>query len=292
MTRSKYVGAIDAGGTTFKCGILVPGEEPVAYTRIKTTTPGETIHKCVQWYKEQAELGMHIEKLGVASFGPVDRDPVSQTYGIIFSTPKPSWSQTNLLSALSQALNVDVSLDTDVNAALLAEMRWGAGRGVVSCAYVTIGTGIGAGLFANGSLIGAPLHPEFGHIRVQRHPEDQYSGGCSFHNDCLEGLASAKALTERFGDTTELRADHIGWKMMSFYLAQACSAISLMIRPERVILGGGLMQAPHLLDMVRKDYHSLQADYLNETTDNISKLIVTPQLGDDAGLQGAAFLAT
>ncbi|MDB2438083.1 ROK family protein [Hellea sp.] len=286
------IASIDAGGTTFKCALIQEERGVIAGMRVPTTSPDETLSSCAAFFKEQARKGLNASAMGIASFGPIDVDPNSSNYGMILDGPKFGWAATNLKDYFEQALSIPVAVDTDVNGALLAEMEWGAAKGVDAAAYVTIGTGIGAGIFANGNLIGKPHHPEFGHIRVQRHDADKaFSGGCSIHGDCLEGLASATALTRRFGNPVNLPKGHIGWDIEAYYLAQACTALSLMLRPSKIVLGGGLMLAPHLIGNVRHQYAELMNDYLGQSKDEIDNLIVTPELGDDAGLFGGVRLA-
>ncbi len=285
-------GAIDAGGTTFKCLLATGSGAALAETRVPTTSPAETLAACAAFFNDAQAVHGTMAALGVAAFGPIDVDPASPDFGRIGKTPKAGWSGTNLRAWLGEALGVPVALDTDVNAALLAEMAWGAARGASSAAYVTIGTGIGAGVFANGGLIGKPRHPEFGHIRVARHPEDHaFSGVCALHGDCLEGLASAVALTARFGDPRALGPEHPAWAIEGRYLGQACLALSLAFRPQKIVLGGGLMLADALLDATRASYGALMAGYLEETAADIDALIVRPGLGDEAGMRGGLALA-
>lgn len=187
-------------------------------------------------------------------------------------------------------LAVPVSIDTDVNTALLAELSSGIARDCNTAAYVTVGTGIGAGISANGRLIGAPAHPEFGHIYLKRAPADaEFKGICSFHDDCLEGLASARAFESKYGDPRLLSAQHPGWRVEAIYLAQACIVLNSTFRPDRIILGGGLMQAVHLIQLVREEFDVLNANYLSDVS--TEDLIVRPHFGDDAGLVGAILKA-
>ena len=289
--------AIDAGGTTFKCALIQMGDEQndrkvLAGVRIPTTNPNETLSRCAAFFQEQAAQGLKARAMGIASFGPIDVDLQSSNYGMILDGPKLGWAATNLKTYFEAALAMPIAIDTDVNGALLAEMEWGAAKRIKSAAYITIGTGIGAGLFANGALIGKPAHPEFGHIRLKRHNADMdFKGVCSIHGDCLEGLASATALTQRYGDPKSLSPEHIGWEIEAFYLAQACNILSLTLRPNKIILGGGLMLAPHLLDKVREQYANLINNYLGQSRADIESIIVTPALGDDAGIFGGAVLA-
>lgn len=289
---SKVFATIDAGGTTFKCALVDASQAVLASLRVPTSSPNETLEACLSFFTSLEEAGLNANAMGIASFGPIDVDPASQSYGTILDGPKSVWAGTNLKSYFETHLSVPVGIDTDVNGALLAEMEWGAAKGANSAAYVTIGTGIGAGLFANGGLIGKPSHPEFGHIRVKRHEaDDDFLGVCSIHGDCLEGVASATALTERFGDPKDLNFNHIGWEIEAYYLAQACNALSLTFRPDKIVLGGGIMLAPHLLDMVREQYTTLINSYLGQSVSDIETLIVRPGLGDDAGLMGGVCLA-
>ena len=291
-TQNPILGSIDAGGTTFKCAVARVGGGILASQRFQTTSPSETIEACVNFFKSQMAAGLSPMALGIAAFGPLDVDPNSQSFGSILKTPKVGWSDVHLKNAFEKELGLSVNINTDVNGALLAEMAWGAAQNCDSAAYVTIGTGIGAGIYANGTLLGKPSHPEFGHIGVKRHSEDDsYKGRCPFHSDCLEGLTSAPALTERFGNPKQLPADHIGWTIIGNYLAQACISLTLTARLQRIILGGGLMLAPHLIENVRRQYAELMGGYLGESPKSISELIVLPNLGDDAGLWGGIKLA-
>lgn len=290
--QAPILAAIDAGGTTFKCALIQEGKGILSSLRVPTTHPDATLSACAGFFQEQAAKGVKATAMGIASFGPINVDEKSPTYGTILDGPKGRWAGTNLKTYFEKALGIPVAIDTDVNGALLAEMKWGAARGVQSACYVTIGTGIGAGIYANGGLIGKPSHPEFGHVRVRRHSADaDFKGVCTFHGDCLEGLASATALTKRFGNPVDLAEDHIGWKIEAYYLAQACTALALSFRPDRIVLGGGLMLAPHLLGKVRAQYALLINGYLGQSAADIDALIVTPGLGDDAGLFGGACLA-
>jgi fructokinase len=286
-------GAIDAGGTSFKCAVLNASGDILQRQRVPTTTPSETIRACVSFFANVAKTqNKELSALGIAAFGPLDIDPNSVDHGTILNTPKTGWSRTPIKQVFANALGVPVYIDTDVNGALYVELFSGAAKGCRSAAYITVGTGIGAGVFANGSVLGAPHHPEFGHIFVKRHQADQaFAGLCKFHDDCLEGLASAAAFEARFGDPTGLPADHVGWQIEAFYLAQACLNLHLSMRLERIILGGGLMQAEHLISLVRAQFLSLNAGYLPMDRATAARLITLPGHGNEAGLMGAARLA-
>lgn len=285
---------LDAGGTTFKCGVANADARLLRTQRFPTgLDPEDTLSRCAGFFRNaEAGLGARLAAVGVACFGPLDLDPTSPGRGSILATPKPGWSGADVRGGLARRLSVPVAIDTDVNAALGAEMRWGAAQGVSSAAYVTVGTGVGAGIFANGGFLGRPAHPEFGHIALRRHPEDEgFPGLCPFHGDCLEGLASAAALAARFGDTTALPPDHAGWRIEAFYLAQAALALLLTARPQKIVFGGGLLLAPGLVETMRRELSTLLGGYLGVTEADLDALLVTPGLGDDAGLLGGVRLA-
>ena len=289
MSKLGLVGGIDAGGTTFKCVIADRSGNIIARQRVPTSDPYITIERCVQFFQEQPKL---INALGIGSFGPLDTDTESPTYGTILKTPKQNWSLIPIKSAFKEALGVPVTIDTDVNAALLAEQLTGAARGCSDAAYITVGTGIGAGICIAGRVISAPAHPEFGHIRMKRHPLDHdFPGVCPFHKDCLEGLASATAFEARYGDPRLLSQDHDGWRVEAYYLAQACINLVLTLRLTRVLLGGGLMQSPILIPLVREAFLKLNADYIPLANTDVADLIQPPEHASGAGVQGAIELA-
>ncbi|NNU16659.1 ROK family protein [Parvularcula sp. ZS-1/3] len=286
MTKPILAG-IDAGGTSFKLGIAGPDGSILDRARVPTTTPAATIEASVAALRKLAEeAGGKIEALGIASFGPVDVDPASQSYGTILATPKEGWSGTPLLTQLSQALSVPAALDTDVNAALIAEL---AEEGLSRAAYITVGTGIGVGMIAAGQLAGRPSHPELGHVRVARFPGDEtFEGVCPFHGDCLEGLASAPALIKRFGPLEKLPQHHQAWRLAGHYLGQLCLTLASTARLQRITIGGGVSEAPALVPEVARAFEALNNGYLPEATAN---LIKKAALGEDAGLKGALLLA-
>lgn len=288
MSENSLHGGIDAGGTTLKCGLADASGALVATHRVAVTTPEETLAAAAGWFIEHTGSGK-LATFGIASFGPIDVDPRSASYGTITGSAKPGWSGTNLRAHFAETLGLPVNLDTDVNGALLAEMSHGAARGCASAAYVTVGTGIGAGLYANGDFLGRPSHPEFGHIALRRRPGDgDFESVCPFHDDCLEGLASVRAIRSRSGAPEDLPADHPVWDIAADYLAQAARSLTLSFRPERIILGGGLMLAPHLISRIHKAFDQQMGGYLEHAPS--SELITTPGLCDNAGLIGAILL--
>lgn len=290
----KVIG-IDAGGTSHK--VLLQGEtgELLARHRVATREPSATAPDLAGWINHQREEHPDISSIGIASFGPIDRNPASTQWGQVGVTTKQGWEGFNLRKTLEEVTGLPCALDTDVNGALLAECDVGAGAELADVAYLTIGTGVGGAAVVNGSLIGAPWHGEFGHVRLRRDPEDirAFSGSCAFHGDCVEGLASAKAIRTRWGvEPHELAEGHAGWREVSAALAQLCHAIACLLAPQRIILGGGLMLRESLLDRIRVDFaaeangYASRPEILDPTT-----YLVSPVLGDDAGAIGGATLA-
>ncbi|MGQ3480204.1 ROK family protein [Paenibacillus sp. TY11] len=283
------LGAIEAGGTKFVCG--TGDEKGNIHDRISfpTTTPEETMEQVIKYF-----AGKQVEAMGVGSFGPIDPVPGSNTYGYITSTPKPHWSHYNLIGRLKEHFDVPMTFDTDVNGAALGEYTWGAAKGLDSCLYMTVGTGIGAGAVVRGSVLRGLSHPEMGHILVRRHPADQYKGGCPYHVDCLEGLAAGPAINQRWNtEGRELPVDHSAWEIEAFYLAQALMNYILILSPQKMILGGGVMKQEQLFPAVRKQLKELLNGYMQHQFlhKHIEEYVVPPALGDNAGLSGGLALA-
>jgi fructokinase len=289
------LGAIEGGGTKFLCAVGYSPEHVLEQTVIPTREPRATLQAALDFFSAAHDKHGVIEAFGVASFGPVDLRRHSPTFGRIMATPKPGWSGTDLLGALRSRFDVPAAIDTDTGAAALAELQLGAGRDVGSLAYVTVGTGVGGG-YAPAACNGPQLlHPEVGHLRVQRDPRDRdFKGVCPFHGDCLEGLASGPAIVARWGARMgELDATHPARSIVANYLGQLAASIALMVSPERVILGGGVMSGGQLLPYIREAAREFLNGYigpLNETG-ALERYICGPGLGDRAGISGALLLA-
>lgn len=290
---SALVGGIEAGGTKFVCAVGTGPDDVRAHLRIPTTTPAETIGRAVEFFRTRR--GGPLAAVGIASFGPIDPKRGSPTFGYITSTPKPHWANTDFAGAVARALHVPVGFDTDVNAAALGESRWGAGRGIDNLVYLTIGTGIGGGALVGGKLVHGLVHPEMGHLRIPHdRAADPYPGHCPFHGDCLEGLASGPAISDRWKTPSEdLPGDHPAWELEANYLAWALVNIICTISPERMILGGGVMANPRLLPLIRALVQERLAGYVQSPSilDQIDRYIVAPGLGDRSGVLGAFALA-
>ncbi len=289
-------GGIEAGGTKFVCAVGSGPEDLRGETRFPTTTPEETLNRAIAFFRQQqATLDEPLAAIGVAAFGPLDPDPASPTFGFITTTPKPGWANTDFAGVIRRALRLPVGFDTDVNGAALAEQRWGAAQGLDTFVYLTIGTGIGGGGMAAGRLLHGLLHPEMGHLRVPHDWEaDPFPGSCPFHGDCLEGLASGPALEQRWGRRAEtLPSDHPAWALEARYLALGLTNIILTLAPQRIILGGGVMQQPFLFPLVRREVQELLNGYIHATEilERIDDYIVPPALGNRAGVLGAIALA-
>ena len=293
MTDKPLLAAIETGGT--KCIVSV-GKDPTEATRhrIETVSPSETAASIERILRK--EIGdSSLDAIGIASFGPLDVDPEIAEYGQIGRTPKPHWEGFNLRSHLQEVFDCPVISESDVNGAALAEAHWQLDRPIQHLAYVTVGTGIGAGVIQNGSIANGRSHPEIGHIRVQRHPSDRtFSGTCPLHGDCLEGLASGPAIAARWGATlTELSQDHPGLVLEGFYLGQLAVNLVLHHRPDVIVFGGGVSQTPRLLERIRHECLLLLGDYLPElaSADAMDTLIASPRLENDAGILGAFMMA-
>ncbi len=288
-------GAIEAGGTKFVCAVGSGPDDLRAETRFPTTMPGETIGRAIAFFEAQRAAHGPLAALGIASFGPVDLDRASPRYGYITSTPKPGWQYADLVGPLARALGVPVGFDTDVNGAALGEWRWGAAQGLTTFLYLTIGTGIGGGGMVNGRLLHGLTHPEMGHMLIPHdRARDPFDGVCPYHGDCLEGLASGVAIGRRWNrPAAELGPEHPAWALEARYLALGLVNLIVTLSPQRLILGGGVMEQPQLFSLVRADVQRLLAGYVESPAlaEAIDSYIVPPGLGNRAGVLGAIALA-
>lgn len=279
------LGSIEAGGTKFICGVGKADLSIVERVSFPTTIPEETIKQVIDFFKQYK-----LDGIGIGSFGPIDINPNSKTYGYITNTPKAGWKNFNFVNTLKKEFDVPIAWTTDVNAAAYGEYVAGSAQGLNSCVYYTIGTGIGGGAIFNGKFVEGFSHPEMGHMIVKPHPKDTYEGTCPYHHDCLEGMASGTAIEKRNGiKGNDLTEDHETWQYEAYYIAQAVYNTTLMLSPEKIILGGGVMKQTHLLERIRKEYAALMQEYV--FTPPLEDYIVTPALGDDAGTKGCLALA-
>ena len=283
-------GALEAGGTKMVMAVLNDTGEMLGSVSIPTKTPDETVPEMIGYFRDKG-----INALGIGSFGPLDLNPASPSYGSVTESPKLSWRHFPLRQAFAEALGIPVMIDTDVNAAALAEYRLGAAKGKNSCLYVTVGTGIGGGLVINGEPVHGLMHPEIGHILLVPDPEDPSPDGfCPYHTHCLEGLAAGPAVEKRWGVSgRDLPEGHPAWALEAKYLAQLCANAVLSFSPEIIILGGGIMQQKHLFPLIRREALRLLNGYIPEYlfSDGMSGYIVEPGLGTASGITGAYLLA-
>lgn len=282
------LGALEAGGTKMVCAIGDETGKIFEQISIPTITPEETVPQMVDYFKKA-----DIEALGIACFGPIDPDKSSPTYGHITSTPKLPWQNYNIVKAFEDALNCPVGFDTDVNGSVLGEATFGQAKGKKCVAYATIGTGVGVGVFIEGKLLHGMLHPEAGHVMIQRRAEDTYPGKCPFHKNCLEGMAAGPAIEERWGKKAiELKDKKEVWDLEAYYIAQALTGYVLTLSPEMIILGGGVMHQEQLFPMIRNYVKEMLNGYIKtEEIENMDSYIVPASLKDDQGIMGCLELA-
>ncbi len=287
-------GGIEAGGTRFVCAVGTAPDNLLEKVQFTTTAPLKTLRSVTGFFRRWQRKAS-LAAIGIASFGPVDLDTSSPTFGYITNTPKPGWAHVNIAGSIQSALDIPVAIDTDVNGAAFGEYTWGAARRLNNFLYLTIGTGIGGGGMTNGKLIHGLIHPEMGHILIPRNlASDSFAGCCPFHRDCLEGLASGKAMELRWSTAAEFLPDsHPAWELESEYLSLAVANFIFTLSPELIIMGGGVMRHSGLLESVQKNVRKLLNGYpdMPKLADRIETYIVKPGLGELSGVLGAIALA-
>lgn len=283
----KLFGSIEAGGTKFVCGIGNEKLEVLERISFPTTTPEETMPQVIAYFKKYEDK---LVGLGVGSFGPIDIHPDSPTYGYITSTPKLAWQNYDFVGELKKNFDLPIAWTTDVNAAAYGEYVAGNGQGARSVVYYTIGTGVGAGALQDGKFIEGFSHPEMGHVLVKHHPDDDFEGVCPFHGDCLEGMAAGPAIEKRLGRKgQDLAEDDPYWDIEAYYIAQCAYNTTLMLSPDVIIFGGGVMKQRHMMKKVHDTFTELVSGYVQ--TPSLEKYIVTPALEDNAATVGCFALA-
>ena len=289
-TSGMKFGGIEAGGTKFVVAIGDDQGHISNRESFPTTTPEETTEKIIEYFTRNP-----VDAIGLGCFGPIDPDKNSPTYGYITTTPKPGWANYDIVGEIKKGLNnIPVGFDTDVNAACLGEVKFGAAQGLDSALYLTIGTGLGGGAYVEGNLVHGLLHPEMGHMMLVRREDDTYEGHCPFHKGCLEGMAAGPGLGERWGvKGDELDTDHQAWDLEAYYLGQACATYILILSPKKIILGGGVMMRKQLFPLIHKYTQEFLNGYIqkNEILNDIENYIIPPGLGNDAGIVGSIALA-
>lgn len=289
------IGAIEVGGTKTVCAIVTRDGELLARTQFPTASPTATFRQAIDFLiAESSGLG-ELRRIGVANFGPINVLKASEDYGTLGATPKPGWSGSSVLRELQSLTDLPVNIDTDVNGALLGEAAWGAARGLDNVIYMTVGTGIGAGILAGGRLLQGTSHPEIGHLFLPRMDDDRnFAGTCPYHEGrCAEGLAAGPAISARWScDAAALPGDHVAWDLEARYLAVLCVNLVLTVSPQRIILGGGVMHQQQLFPLVREYLTEYLAGYvdLSSLSSSLEDFIVSPGLGDNAGVLGASLI--
>ena len=294
MTGSHFFGAVEAGGTKFVCAIGNDRGEILARERFPTTDPVSTLGNVRAFLRRDRPIGT-LAAIGIASFGPVELDPASPRYGFIGQTPKAGWQGADIAGCLGREHGCPIGFDTDVNAAALAEHRWGDARGLKNVVYLTIGTGIGGGILVDGAPLHGLMHPEIGHIYPRRHALDpEFRGVCPFHGDCMEGVASGPAILARTGAClVELDETHPQWEIEADYLGQLCAQLVVTVSPQRIVMGGGVMSQVRLLPLIRARLRHWLGGYIDRSEILVAadRYVVAPELGNNAGVLGALVLA-
>ena len=282
------LGALEAGGT--KMVLAIGNENGEIFNRmsIPTETPVITVPKIIAYFKDK-----NIEALGIGSFGPVDLDKESKTFGYITSTPKLAWANYDIVGEIKKELRIPVGFDTDVNAAALGEATWGSIKGLSSGIYITVGTGIGVGVYMNGSLLHGMLHPEAGHVLLSKHSSDTFEGVCPYHPNCMEGLASGPSIEKRWKEKAIALADRKEvWELEAYYLAQGIANYILTLSPHKIVLGGGVMHQEQLFPLIRSQVVKLLNGYVKTAQiADIDNYIVPASLNDNQGIMGCIQLA-
>jgi fructokinase len=294
MTPISLFGGIEGGGTKFVCMVATGPQNIIDEIRFPTTTPAETLEQAVSFFRKYA--GQGLAAIGMASFGPVDLNSDSPTFGHVTTTPKPGWAFTDTITSLRQAFELPVAFELDVNAAAFGEYYWNAeNRQLDPLVYFTIGTGIGAGVIVDGKLVHGLVHPEAGHMRITHDwNTDPYRGSCPYHGDCFEGLACGPAMQLRWGQRAEsLPDDHPAWDLEASYISQALNNTICSLSPKRIVLGGGVMEHPGLVQLVQQKVQKLLNNYIHSPAiiEHIDRYIVLPSLGNRSGVLGAIALA-
>ena len=286
--KTVRLGALEAGGTKMVCAIGDETGKIFEQISIPTQTPEDTVPKMIEYFQKA-----QVDALGIGCFGPIDPDKNSATYGYITSTPKLAWQNYNFVGAFEEALGCPVGFDTDVNGSVLGEVTFGQAKGKSCVVYVTIGTGVGAGVYIEGKLLHGMLHPEAGHVMIQKRPNDNYEGRCPFHKNCLEGHAAGPAIEARWGKKAiELKDNKEVWDLEAYYIAQALAGYVLTLSPEMIILGGGVMHQEQLFPMIRGYVKEILNGYIKtEEMEHLDSYIVPASLNDDQGIMGCLELA-
>jgi fructokinase len=291
MGHIKLYGGMEGGGTKFVCAVGTGPDKIIEEIRFPTSSPDETLEQAISFFKKH-----NLSAIGLAMFGPLDLSPASPAFGSITATPKPGWANANVLGEFQRAFDIPVAFDTDVNAAAFGEYYWlPENRELASLVYFTIGTGIGAGAIINGKVVHGLTHPEAGHVRLPHdRKKDPFPGICPFHGDCFEGMASGPALARRWRRPAETLPDkHPAWDLEATYIAYALANVICTLSPQRIVLGGGVMERRLLFPAIRQKVRENLNGYIPSpvVTGTMDEYILPPGLGKRSGILGAMALA-
>lgn len=295
MSNNKLFGGVEAGGTKFVCATGAGADRFQVSVEIPTRDAETTLREVIDFFRAQSDGGQELSGLAIGSFGPLELNESAPDYGRILKATKPGWEGCDIRGALARALDIPVAIETDVNAAAIGEMNWGAARDLQHCLYVTVGTGIGVGAIVDGKILHGVHHPEMGHTSVPISPNDAdgFEGICPYHQSCVEGLASGMAIFTRWGrKLIDIPPKHAAWHLEAHYLAKFLTNLTFVLQPQRIIIGGGVMNET-LLSMIRQLLHKGIASYRPSlaTLDAVTDYLVLPELGGRAGVLGALAIA-
>lgn len=294
-SENVLVGGIEAGGTRLNCVVGYGNGDVIASHTFPTTDPQQTLARASEFFDESVSLYGPVHALGIAHFGPVETDDTSENYGRILDTPKPGWSNTDIVGYFSDIFSFPIAFQSDVNGAAIGEYYLGSAQGVDNFVYVTIGTGIGGGVFVNGELLNNLRHPEIGHMLVpQDIMKDSFKGCCPFHGNCLEGLASGIAIKNRWGSAAELLTNnHQVWELEAHYLALLCVNLTCCYAPGKIIFGGGVMQQDQIITLLQEQFILLMQGYTPTIySPLVEDYVLQSTLAGNAGTKGALILAS
>ena len=295
MSYKQLFGGVEAGGTKFVCATGDASNKLRATVKIPTREPEPTIREAIEFFRSQSAGGERLTAVGIGSFGPLELNQEAPNFGHILTTPKPGWQDFDIHGAFAQALDVPVVIDTDVNAAVTGESKWGAARGLRHCLYVTVGTGIGVGAMVDGRILHGQHHPEMGHMLIPSSPDEVegFVGICPYHQSCVEGLASGSAFVKRWGSNLlDLPQEHPAWQLEAQYLAMFLSNLTFALQPQRIVIGGGVMNET-LLSLIQERLHVALAGYRPSlaAAESVADYLVLPELNGRAGVLGAIAMA-
>ncbi len=289
MSDAAIFAGIELGGTKLLCRAVGAEGRVLVDERFATTSPAHAMRDIGDCLDKILANGRRFSGIGIATFGPITLDPNVSDYGRLLSTPKPGWSGFDLLGEVRGRFTAPVAIDTDVNAAALAEQKNGAGRGLSCVAYVTVGTGIGGGLSCEGKILHGSMHPEIGHIRLRRRQTDNVTSACPFHDDCAEGLASGAAIAKRLGSSESLADSPATLALVAEYLGELLATLTLAWSPHCIVLGGGVSKTAGIHNLIAEAMRRALGKY-GPAAAARSNFIVEPHFAD-SGLEGALLMA-